>query len=217
MNVQHLALISALAIGAPTVTLEAAQWGRGGIISQGNSAAVREGRDRGIRAGEEDGRRNESYSYADESDYRRGDLGYRSQYGDRNRYRDQFRRAYVDGYAEGYERTNRTYSNRGGRAGVPPPWANGRGRGAVPRGGIFNNGSRNDVDLAIATGYMEGYEAGLDDGRDNRRNAPTAESRYRDGDRGYKREYGDRETYRLRYRNGFIEGYQDGYADGRYR
>ena len=215
MKVHQLALISALAIGASSATLEA-QWIPRRSTQVPQVDAFRQGYDRGLLAGEEDARRNDAFNFTDESDYRRGDIGYRSQYGNRDRYVDEFRRGFSDGYRDGYGRIG-GWSGNGNRGRGVPPWANGRGRGqgnAGPRGGYYGN---RNIDFAFATGYTEGYEAGLDDGRDNRRNAPTAESRYRDGDRGYKREYGDRETYRLRYRDGFVQGYQDGYDDGRYR
>jgi hypothetical protein len=215
MKVHHLALFTALAIGASATTIEA-QWIPRRTTQVPQVDAFREGYTRGLRAGEDDARRNETYNFNDESDYRRGDIGYRSQYGNRSRYIDEFRRGFADGYREGYGRYG--YGSASGNRGRGiPPWANGRGPGwgtANPRGGYY--GSRN-IDFAFANGYTEGYEAGLDDGNDNRRNAPTAEGRYRDGDRGYKREYGDRETYRLRYREGFVLGYRDGYDDGRFR
>ena len=60
------------------------------------------------------------FEFTDESDYRRGDSGYRSQYGNRDRYRDSFRYGYQEGYRNGY-------GNYGGRYG--------NGRTAVSRRG----------------------------------------------------------------------------------
>ena len=37
---------------------------------------------------------------------------------------------------------------------------------------------------------------------------------YRDGDRGYKDDYGSRELYKQNYREGFREGYESGYRGG---
>jgi flagellar biosynthesis/type III secretory pathway protein FliH len=68
---------------------------------------------------------------------------------------------------------------------------------------------------AYEQGFNDGYEAGLDDGEDGRRFDPIAESRYRSGDRGYEREYGTREAYKIDYRNAFRQGYEAGYNDGR--
>ena len=91
--------------------------------------------------------------------------------------------------------------------GGPPPWANGRGRGRG-RGGYQTN------DYAFQSGFTDGYEAGLDDGRDRRRFDPVGEGRYRSGDRGYRGDYGTRDAYKFRYREAFREGYEDGYGDG---
>jgi hypothetical protein len=215
MKLRHLALLAAVALAAPAAALDARvasaapdagdQWGAGGA----QTFAYREGYDRGLRAGEEDSRRNQSFNFTDESDYRSADAGYRSQYGNRTLYRDEFRRGYAEGYRLGYSRYRGQYDNgRGGwgrRGGVPPPWSNGRGAGPY---GAYRS------DLAFTTGYNDGYERGLDDGEDRRRNNPVAESRYRDGDHGYRREYGPREAYKIRYREGFLQGYQRGYQDG---
>ena len=219
MKIRDLALMSAFALGVPSAALEARdQFGTSGI----QYPAYREGYERGIRAGEEDGRRNESFEYTDESDYRRADQGYRSQYGTRDRYRDEFRRGYAEGYRIGYSRYNTRYDDRYEDRANPrgrgmPPWANGRGRGNAPYGnapyGDYGRYDRND--LAFTSGYNDGYEAGLDDGRDRRRNDPIAEGRYRSADHGYQREYGSRDAYKIRYREAFKQGYQRGYDDGR--
>lgn len=67
---------------------------------------------------------------------------------------------------------------------------------------------------ATARGYADGYERGLDDGRDRDRYDPVGHRNYRAGDLGYYRDYGPREAYRNNYRSGFRQGYEDGYRDG---
>ena len=208
MVVRSVALVSVLALAAPVMLEARDQWGR-----DGTQQAYNEGYNRGVRSGEEDARRRESYNYTDESDYRRADAGYRREYGNADWYRTEFRRAFEQGYRTGYERYG--YYGRDGydqRSG-PPPWANGRGRGNSPfeRYGTY----RGQNTLAFQTGFNDGYERGLDDGRDRRRNDPFGESRYRDGDRGYDRRYGSREAYKIAYRDAFRQGYERGYADGR--
>jgi flagellar biosynthesis/type III secretory pathway protein FliH len=215
MKIRQLALLSALALAVPAaVPIDAqAQWGGGAQVP-----AYREGYDRGLRAGEEDSRRNQSFDFTDESDYRRADAGYRSQYGNRDRYRADFRRGYEEGYRAGYGRYGYDDRYDTGRRGATPPWSNGRGwargraRGDSPYGPY---GAPGYNDLAFTTGYNDGYEAGLDDGRDRRRNDPIAEGRFRSADHGYRREYGTREAYKIRYRDAFRQGYERGYNDGR--
>ena len=40
----------------------------------------------------------------------------------------------------------------------------------------------------------------------------TRDSKYRDGDHGYKRSYGPRSEYVHAYRGGYEQGYRDGFA-----
>ena len=217
MIVRTVALVSVLALAAPEMLEAREQWG-----SSGTQQAYNEGYQRGVRTGEDDGRRSESFNYADESDYRRANAGYRREYGNQESYRTDFRRGFEQGYRTGYER----YVYRNGR---PGPWANGRGNGPWANGrgnGPWANGRGNGPvgngnygiyrnDLAFQTGFNDGYERGLDDGRDRRRNDPFAESRYRDGDHGYERRYGTRDAYKIMYRDAFRQGYERGYLDGR--
>jgi len=88
------------------------------------------------------------------------------------------------------------------RNGPPPPWSNDRYRGD------------RRSDIAVTNGYNDGYREGLNDGRHRHRNDPYAESRYRSGDHGYERWYGDRNSYRYSYRDAFRRGYERGYTDG---
>jgi len=62
-----------------------------------------------------------------------------------------------------------------------------------------------------AQAFRDGHEAGLRAGRAGRRFDPMAESRFRNGDRGYKRDFGPREQYRFFYRDAFRDGYERGY------
>jgi hypothetical protein len=70
-------------------------------------------------------------------------------------------------------------------------------------------------------GYDNGYRDGLregnrDDRRDDRYNYRD-EWLYRQGDAGYRFEYGPRYEYVSSYRRGFEEGYRRGYSDWRDR
>ena len=207
MNTRMLAVFAALAVAMPVVA--SAQ--RRAVATPGanrtiETPAYRAGYERGIRGGEDDGRRNQAYSYANRSDYRSGDSGYRREFGDRDRYRSEFRRGFEVGYRDGFARYRPGYGRndgwRPGRGG-PPPWATARGRGGYQR-----------TDYAFRIGFTDGYEAGLRDARDRRRFDPIGEGRYRSGDHGYNRSYGTRDDYRLRYRGAFSEGYEHGFDDG---
>ena len=185
----RLALITALAVASMAVPFRAqAQWGPPAAAPRFANGAYEAGYERGVRAGDEDSRRRQSFNFTDESDYRRADAGYRSQSGSPDRYRQEFRRGFEAGYRAGYGRN--------------PGYA-----------GSYGPGLRQD--FAAEQGYRDGYDEGLNDGRRNHRFDPIAESRYRSGDHGYSGRYGSREAYRFRYRDAFRQGYERGYADGR--
>ena len=212
VSARHLTVIAALALAAPAAKLNAQQpWGQpgypyGSYSQRYSQTAQDEGYRRGLTAGEEDRRRGAPFNFTNESDYRRADIGYRSEFGSRDQYREEFRSAFASGYREGYGYVNsRQYGPPG-----PPAWSNGRGRGAY--NGYDSQYGR--YDLAFNTGYADGYDEGLNDGRKRHRNDPLAESRYRNGDHGYQRNYGTIENYKLNYRQGFSNGYERGFSDG---
>ena len=64
---------------------------------------------------------------------------------------------------------------------------------------------------AFARGFSDGVTRGKEDSRDRDRYDPAANADYRNGDKGYTREYGSRDTYRTNYRAGFRQGYDQGY------
>jgi len=75
-------------------------------------------------------------------------------------------------------------------------------------------GTRRVNDFAFDNGYADGYEKGLEDGRDRREFDPTRHRWYRSADRNYDASYGSRAAYANVYRDGFRSGYEAGYADG---
>jgi hypothetical protein len=206
---RHLLWVAALTLLVPAAT--SAQWGPQARVPQARSVpGYDEGYQRGVRAGSDDLRRGSAFNFSINLDFRRGDLGYRTQFGNRETYRFEFRRGFEMGYRTGYNAGRNGGYNDGGYGGgyydrgIPgrtagPPWSNGRGDARY--------------DIATQQGYSDGYEAGLDDSRDGRRFDPVAERRYRTADRGYNNSYGPRDLYRRNYRNGFLGGYEAGFRD----
>jgi hypothetical protein len=200
-----------MAVAAPSLSYAQGPW------QAAAAPGYNEGFQRGVVAGRDDVRRGQSYDYTDETDYRRGDVGYRAQYGSRDRYRDDFRRGFETGYRSGYgnvisRNPNAPYYDGRDPYGGRGPYNDGR----APYGGrapYIPNDRRND--LAFTRGFNDGYEKGLDDGHDRRRFDPVDEGWYRSGDRGYERWYGPKELYKARYRDAFRSGYEQGYEDGR--
>jgi hypothetical protein len=168
--------------------------------------AYNQGFERGRLAGLDADRHGNAYRFDNLDDYKRGDYGYRSEYGTRDRYRSDFRLGFEDGYRVGYA----GYGNGNGRGqGGPPPWSNGRARG-VGRGRAVGR-----YDPASQAGYNDGYDAGIRDAQGRRQFDPISEGRYRSGDHGYDRKYGSRDAYKLQYRDAFRSGYEEGFNDVR--
>jgi hypothetical protein len=163
----------------------------------------RTGYERGVRAGEGDVRRGQRFNFEDESEFRRGDAGWRGPHGAGAPARDRFRQGFAAGYRDGYLR-----EAAGGSRG---------GYGGSRRDGGYGWYGYGGGDPAWRQGYADGYKEGRDAGDDRRRFEPERESRFRDADRGYEREYGPRDFYRARYREAFLAGYARGYDEGLYR
>jgi hypothetical protein len=162
---------------------------RGWALGQTRARYDRGYRD-GFRDGENDARRGRRYDY--DNDRRLGRSG------------DEFQRGYVDGYRAGYEQFRGGRNSRYGNGGYAS-----RDWGRGPRGGY--------QDPAFARGYSEGFERGLDDGRDRDRYDPVRHRDYRDADDGYFRDYGPKQTWENNYRAGFRQGYEEGYRDANRR
>jgi hypothetical protein len=215
--------MAALAMMVPVARLQAApQWQP--LPTQrysSTSPAYDEGYQRGVRAGENDGRLRRSFNFADESDYRRADTGYRSQFGNRDRYRDQFRSGFEQGYRAGYARYGSELRNgrlpNGNYSGNynSGNYNGGNYGGGNYGGGNFGGGYAQNTNVAFQNGSADGYDEGLNDGRNRHADDPVAESRYRNADHGFNGRYGSRDLYRNAYRQGFLQGYERGYREGR--
>lgn len=194
--------VFSLACAAPV----SGQWGRPdtryGYGSSVDRIAYDNGFREGLREGEKDGRSGDRFFYEDEGDYRRGDVGYRREYGNVNRYRQGFREGFANGYADGYRRYSR------GPSGYPPYRNDGR-YGYPPYG---NNGRDN---TAFDIGARDGFEKGREDARDGDRYDPRRHKWYREGDRDYNSRYGSKDRYKDEYRRGFLAGYDRGYREWR--
>lgn len=177
-----------------------------------NNAAFDRGYREGLQQGSEDARRGRQFEIERDNAYRNGDRGYNRRYGDRDWYRTNFRRGYASGYRTGYSNVRGdargdVYQNRGdvyqNRGGVYQNRRDDRGPGRL----------RGYQEPAFARGYSDGWEKGLEDGRDRDRYDPVRHGDYRSGDNGYQRSYGSRDAYKNNYRSGFRQGYEDGYRD----
>jgi flagellar biosynthesis/type III secretory pathway protein FliH len=188
-------LVAALACLALASQASAQVWG---------NAAYDRGYREGVQQGERDARDNHTYSIEGSRIYRDGDRGYERRDGSRDSYRNEFRRGFSVGYREGFDRF------RGGvrddRWGRDVRWGQGQGPGPRDRRGY--------QEPAFARGYSDGWQQGLEDGRDRDRYDAVRHGDYKDADNGYERGYGSKDAYKNNYRSGFRQGYEEGYRSG---
>jgi hypothetical protein len=176
-------------------------------VAAQNNAPFERGYREGIRHGADDARDGRRFEPERDRVYRDADEGYNNRYGNRDQYRNEFRRGFTSGYREGY------YDVRGnGRNTRDDRIYQGR------RETIYNRGpgrTRGYQDPAYARGYSDGWDKGLEDGRDRDRYDPVRHGDYKDADNGYDRTYGSKDAYKNNYRSGFRQGYEAAYRDTR--
>lgn len=175
--------------------------------------------DRGYHEGTEDGRsdarKGRPADYRRHDEFRDADEGYNRSYGDREYYRDIFRRGYVAGYNDAYSANGGYYG--GGYGGYYPPASTYPSYppasnypvypGVQAPGGYYSS-------PAARAGYRDGLRVGREDARDRESYDPARSHYYREGDNDYDRDYGSRDQYKRDYRAAFQQGYRDGYGRG---
>ena len=198
-----IAIVAAALLGAPAAaSADQIARRRGADTNRGGQLGSRDAYDRGYREGlqrgERDADRNRAFNIAGDAWYRDGDRGYNQRYGSRESYRMAYRDGFEVGYRRGYDNVRVVYAGQGRR----------NARVIAPRG------ARGYQEPAFARGYSDGFEKGLEDGRDRDRYDPVRHSDYREADQGYSGSYGSKDAYKNNYRAGFRQGYEDGYRDG---
>ena len=203
-----LLLVAGVAAAAPACAAQTYGYPTRGVYGRDiERRAYDYGYREGLEQGNNDARRNRSFSPERHGEFRDADDGFRRGDGDRSFYRQSYRQGFQVGYRESYNRLARSnggygvYGNRGGVYGGPvyqDP------RVVTPRGGYGN--------YAAQVGYRDGFDAGRNDARDRNRFDPVRSKRYRDGDHDYNNRYGDRELYKRDYRVAFEQGYREGYG-----
>ena len=64
---------------------------------------------------------------------------------------------------------------------------------------------------AYENGYRQGLDEGRNDARHNRSFSLERHDEYRSAERGFRREDGERDPYRVAFRRGFEAGYRDAF------
>ncbi|MGI8782368.1 MAG: hypothetical protein ACR2L2_01780 [Acidobacteriota bacterium] len=176
-----------------------------------------QGYEDGVRHGREDDQRGSGYDLKSD-EYKKAERGYRKEYGSKGDYKKGYKQGYEQGYSEGY---------RGGYSQQSRiPGSERRDRDRRDRDDDYRRdrddddrrdrdrnrrGTRAD-DFGARQGEQDGYLKGREDRDRNRDFDVERHSDYRKADRGYKREFGDKEDYRDGYRQGFRRTYDDGYG-----
>jgi hypothetical protein len=176
----------------------------GQVKKQQDRNEYNRGYQQGLREGEQDARRNrpfEAYPDRDNRGSRDGD----------------YRNGFADGYRIGYNQIRRDDRRNSGVGGIFLPRDDRRDGAIIRDGGGARRAPGGYQEPALARGYSDGYQRGVDDGRDRRRYDPVGEKDYREADQGYYGGYGSKDAYKNNYRAGFRQGYEDGYRDGNNR
>ncbi|HYT65947.1 MAG TPA: hypothetical protein VEL51_05990 [Vicinamibacterales bacterium] len=237
MTFRVLTMTAALGLAAATsVSAQTNGWlGTGTSYSQDDyrapyanarRAAYDNGYRDGLKRGEDAARNGRPFNVERERDYRGADNGYNRAYGDRARYRDDYRGGFAQGYRDGYSRRGNTSRGYGDNSGAYGGYGGGYGNGQYGNRGDGDNrgyGNRGYGDRgygnvgygAFQNGASDGYRKGLEDIQKRRYPDVTRHSWYRNGDHDYDRAYGSKDAYKVEYRRGFQEGYNRAFREGR--
>lgn len=147
----------------------------------------------GVGKGRHEGRERDRNDYQT-PDWRHASRGYKSWMGSQ----DVYQRAYREGYSNGF---------RAGYDEVAGNWQ--RGRRAY---GWNNDGWRTGYDgdssnVANRFGYQDGAEAAREDIYHRKEYNSKPRGRFGDRDRGYLREFGNKDRYKAEYTAGYRAGY----------
>ena len=123
------------------------------------------------------------------------------------------RRAYSAGYIRAYRDASDGYYDRDhDRDRDRDRDRDGDRDGDRSRGGDgYGRGSNYYRDTAKQTGYQDGQRDGGHDKQSGHSFRPTQMDNYKNADRGYRDDMGDRDRYKLAYREGYSSGYKNGW------
>lgn len=148
--------------------------------------------------------------------YRDGMNGWLAHMGDREDYRRSFRRGYEMGWSEFVAGRDRRYDREHveevlGRDLESDPYYRNYPNNRDAR---YGRNDRNEIyRIAQQNGYNEGLEAGRNDRARRRAFDYDDRAEYRNANRGYRSEYGDRNVYRQGFQDGYRRGYEEGYRN----
>lgn len=175
---------------------------------RGNNYAYQAGYRNGFDLGQSDRSQGAQYNY-NSDDYRDADRGYNPDAGNR----DEYRQAYQDGYVAGY---NDGFYGRNGRDQYQDQSSNQGNEEEEEEAHHHHHGDRDRgyQSAAQQIGYQDGITDGRNDALKRKKFKPEKHDAFKDGDHGYRHDYGDKGVYKQQYRQAYTEGYEDGYRGG---
>lgn len=160
------------------------------------TADYNRGFEQGVKEGQQDARKNRAYqAYPNGNSRKQSDIN--------------FRQGFEAGYRSGFDQVRNERAYRDERR---------DDRRDDRRDGNYNGRRAPGYqEPAVARGYSDGYQRGLDDSRSRHNYDPVGERDYREADQGYYSGYGSKDAYKNNYRAGFRQGYEDGYRQANRR
>lgn len=183
-----------------------------GNATQAQQYGYQNGYRDGANRGREEGRENDPFDYQT-PDWRQATRGYQRWMGPVEVFQRGYQNGYRAGFESGYQSMNRRrgdgdhdrddgYSARGGGS----PW--------YGRSGGYNYGYNSP---AYNVGYQDGQEMARHDLQKRNGYNATPRGPFDDRDRGYQRQYGDKNEYKAQYTQGYRAGYDSTFGGyGRY-
>jgi hypothetical protein len=182
-----------------------------GNSSQARQYGYQNGYRDGVNRGREEGRERDRNDGRD-ADWRQTTRGYQSWMGPVNVYRNSYRDGYHKGFREGYRSNSRGRSGRWGDDRHDGYRNDGYRNDGYYRNDSYNPGWNGGYGYGNRDAYNYGYQDGSSVAREDLAKRkpynPEPRGRYDDRDHGYRREYGDKHSYRATYSQGYRTGYE---------
>jgi hypothetical protein len=196
-----LAISIVMALGGLAVAQDRDDYYRGGNGTQARQYGYNRGFQDGEKKGRHEGRENDPNDYHT-PDWRQATRGYKDWMGSKRAYQNAYQQGYAEGFRSGFNQEARGW--RGDRDRYYGYRDRGyRGNGYYG-GGSYDYGNRVGYDA----GYQDGITMAREDQYKNKPFNPNPRARFGDRDNGYRREYGDKDSYRGQYTEGYRAGYE---------
>ena len=155
----------------------------------------------GFDKGRHEGRENDPSDFQF-PDWRQATRGYEQWMGPVEVFQNAYRDGYRNGFRAGYQSVNRGW---GGGDEDRDDWV------YSPGSSVYGSGFGYDRNMAYRTGYQDGINQAREDMYKNKPFNANPRGKYDDRDHGYRREYGDRSSYKAQYSNGYRAGYESAF------